>query len=330
MTVGDIVTSTDIGAYIGQYVELRPEGKELFGLCPFHHEDTPSFSVTPDKNQWYCFGCHKGGNILTFIAQYHKVKSAEAVKILCDYAGVSKDSLSGAQLNAILRSMRPKPFSTKKSTYIPLRDDVMEQYENNYEKLKVWVDEGIHPTVLENHQVRYDPADNRIVYPIVDMDGRIVAVCGRTLNPNYKKEKDRRGKPIRKYSYYQHIGTMDLLYGLYENLEYIQEKRQVIVFEGAKSVMKAESYGYDNAVALQTSHINPNQAKLLIRLQCDIVMALDSDVNIRNDPQIQLLQRYANVYWARNLRHLLGEKMAPVDAGKEVWEEIFANKIKLN
>ena len=182
MTVGDIVASTDIGAYIGQYVDLNPEGKELFGLCPFHHEDTPSFSVTPDKNQWYCFGCHKGGNILTFIAQYHKVKSAEAVKILCDYAGVSKDSLSGAQLNAILRSMRPKPFSTKKSTYIPLRDDVMEQYENNYEKLKVWIDEGIHPTVLENHQVRYDPADDRIVYPIVDMDGQIVAVCGRTLN----------------------------------------------------------------------------------------------------------------------------------------------------
>lgn len=324
MEISELVEEVDIGEYIGQFVDLKPEGKELFGLCPFHEEQTPSFSVTPQSHRWYCFGCHQGGSVLSFVMKYHHISKEDAVKILCQYAGIDVRTMHRNTTNQIMRQLCTEVPERPEIDRVPLRDDVMNQFEDNPEKLKVWGDEGIHPTVLENHQVRYDPKENRLVYPIYGMDGKIFAVCGRTLDPDYKAKK------IRKYSYYQKIGTMDTLYGLYENIEFIKQQKEVIIFEGAKSVMKAESYGYNNTVALQTSHINPAQTRILIGLQCNIILALDTDVDVRKDSEVCLLKRYAKVYWARNYKGVLGEKMSPVDAGKDVWEEILAHKIRLN
>ena len=91
MDVEDILSKVKIEDYIGQYVELEEESGELFGRCPLHSEETPSFSVTPENGLWWCFGCHKGGNVLTFIEQYHHTNFAQALQILCKYAGISEN-----------------------------------------------------------------------------------------------------------------------------------------------------------------------------------------------------------------------------------------------
>ena len=171
--------------------------------------------------------------------------------------------------------------------------------------------------------MRYDVLANRLVYPIRLPDGKIFNVAGRTLDTDFKEKK------IRKYTYYHKMGTLDTLFGLYENRESILEKGEIILFEGAKSVMHASGYGYKNTSAVLTSHLNSFQTKILISLGVRVVFALDSDVNPTEDGEIRKLKHFVPCEWVRNRDGLLEPKMAPVDAGKEVWESLYRRRMRI-
>lgn len=115
-------------------------------------------------------------------------------------------------------------------------------------------------------------------------------------------------------------GELKTIYGLAENMEDIREKGEIILFEGCKSVLLADTYGVQNTGAILTSHLNPNQMKLLVSLGCRVVFALDKDVCIRDDHNIKRLKQFVNVEYIWDKEDLLGDKDSPVDRGQDTWK----------
>lgn len=327
MELGDLIDSIDIVEYIGQFVELEERGDEWWGISPFTDppENTPSFSVRPLTGKFFDFSSGIGGSVFTFVKFYFKCTGREAVEKLKAYAGCeSQEFAPKEKMSATLtceKYARPKTRSKiDKSTV--LSDNYMERYEINRDKFQIWVDEGISEDALRKYQVRYDSFADRLVYPIRSVDGKIVNIGARALDPQWKE------KGQRKYCYYFQWGVMQTIYGLAENMESILRKREIILFEGCKSVMKADSWGITNTGAILTSHLNPAQMKILARLGCRVVFALDKEVDIRKDHNITKLKDYVNVEYIRDKDGLLDEKDAPVDQGKDVFLSLYEGRIR--
>jgi len=173
---------------------------------------------------------------------------------------------------------------------------------------------------LKRFDVRYDSFSNRLVYPIRNTDGQIVNIGGRTLDPDWKE------RGLRKYTYFSKWGELNVIFGLYDNSRYILKKREIILFEGCKSVLIADSWGIKNTGAILTSHLNPNQVKLLARLGVRVVFALDKEVNVLNDHNIAKLKRYVSVEYLKDIDDLLGAKDAPVDRGEGVFKDLYERR----
>lgn len=327
MELSDLIESIDIVEYISQYVELEQRGDEWWGLSCFKDENTPSFSVRRHPPCFYDYSSGIGGNVYTFVRFNDKCTPKEAFEKLKQYVGADDEEnpfvfhrkLSATQ---VAKRFTPPVAAQKESKTRPLSQDIMQQYEENPEKLSVWRDEGISDDVMERFGVRYDRFADRIVYPIRDPDGNIVNIGGRALDPGWKE------KGLRKYNYYYKWGRMQTVYGLAENREAIKNSREIILFEGCKSVLKAASWGIGNCGACLTSHLSPDQMKILIRLGCDVVFAFDKDVDIRKDHNIAKLRNYVNVFYLRDRDNLLSEKDSPVDQGEAVFRKLYEGRIR--
>ena len=314
--------------YIGQYVDLEQRGREFWGLSPFKDEQTPSFSVDPEKKYWFDFSSHQGGNLIDFVMLRDHVDLRGAVNVLKRFAHITDDGSGNSfvrlEATRIAKRYRSHVHPLPKMTAKPLPPDCMDLYEFRRDKLQLWVDEGISWNTLREYNVRYDAFDDRIVYPIKDYDGNIVSICGRTCDPDYKAKK------LRKYTYKQSIGTLDTIYGFSDHVQAIIDTREFILFEGAKSCMKAHEWGFDNTGALLTSHLSQTQLRFLIRF-CSyhgttIVFALDSDIDISKDDNIRRLCSYARVQWIKNRDNLLQPKDSPTDQGQAVFETLYQRR----
>lgn len=321
MELDELIRSIDIVEYISQYIELTQKGEEWWGLSCFKEEKTPSFSVRKNPPLFYDYSSGVGGNLYSFVKAYHNCSSREAVEIIKKYAGYDgdvntrRDKLSATIVcKQFMKQKNTKPSPTP--TILP--DDYMDRFEIREDKLDVWRKEGISDNSLKKFRVMYDSFSNRLVYPIRNLQGKIVNVGGRTLDNDWKEKK------LRKYSYFQGWGGgMDVVYGLYENLEFIKSLDRIIIFEGCKSVLIADTFGIHNTGALLTSHLSPYQMKILASLGCRVTFALDKEIDIRQDKNIQKLKQYVNVDYLWDKYNLLGEKDAPVDKGKEVFERLY-------
>ena len=325
MELRDLIESTDIVAYISQFVELEQRGEEYWGLSPFKEEKTPSFSVRPSPPRFFDYSSGIGGNVFTFIKYYFKCSSAEAVRKLQEYSGLDGElAFRPDKLDAVqsFRKFQPPKKPKKEAKGIVLPDDYMLRYEKRPDKLAVWRSEGISEASLEKFQVFYDAFSDRLVYPIRSPSGQIVNVGGRTLDPDWKEKK------LRKYTYFFSWGSLETIYGLSDNLEAIKAKREIILFEGAKSVMIADGWGIHNTGAILTSHLNPAQLKLLAGLGCRVVFALDKDVHVRDDHNIKKLKQYVAVEYLYDFNDLLQAKDSPVDRGKEVFQTLYEQRFK--
>lgn len=324
MELEELIRSIDIVEFISQYIELTQKGEEWWGLSCFKEEKTPSFSVRKNPPLFYDYSSGIGGNVYSFIKAYHNCSSREAVEIIKKYAGYDGEvNTRREKLSAtIVCKQFMKPRNTKpppSPTILP--DDYMDRFEIRDDKLDVWRNEGISDSSLRKFQVMYDSFSNRLVYPIRNLQGKIVNVGGRTLDSDWKEKK------LRKYSYFQGWGGgMDVVYGLYENLEFIKSLDRIIIFEGCKSVLIADTFGIHNTGALLTSHLSPYQMKILASLGCRVTFALDKEIDIRQDKNIQKLKQYVNVDYLCDKDNLLGEKDSPVDKGKEVFKRLYEYK----
>lgn len=324
MELEELIESIDIVDFLSQFVELEEKNGEYWALSPFKDENTPSFSVRRETNSFYDFSSGIGGNVFTFVKHYNKCTAKEAIEMLKKYAGFDGEKMIiRKKLSAtnVCKKFKPPKQAKKASAITIYPENCMEKYEKREDKLKVWEDEGITRNALDKFQVFYDGFSNRLVYPIRDITGRIVNIGGRTLDPDFKSKK------LRKYTYFSGWGEMNVIYGLYENMNSILDKREVILFEGCKSVLVADSWGINNTGALLTSHLNPQQLKLLAKLGVKVVFALDKDVRIRDDHNINKLKNYVKVEYLWDWGDLLDDKDAPVDKGLEVFKELYANKL---
>ena len=316
-------TAIDIVDYIEQYVSLEEKNGQYYGLCPFHSEQTPSFTVSRDVQKWYCFGCKQGGDIIAFAMRYHDKGYAETIQDLnrdykCDF--VSRP------LSPILKVLNILNRTENKTDPHKLLDDFFLDY-FCATNIPLWEREGIPHRLIQKYQVRLDTQKGRIIYPVYDNYGNLINIKGRTVFENYKEL----GEP--KYINYCKVGELDYLQCYFQNRKQIENRREIIIFEGIKSVMKAESFGFDNCVSSETSRLNSYQIDFLISLRCNIVIAYDNDVDIAHIlDNINELARFANVFLVYDENNLLGDKShknSPVDCGKEVWYTLYNNKRKV-
>lgn len=323
MELSELIESVDILDYISQFTDFTEKNGEYWALSPLKEENTPSFSVRREENAFYDFSSGVGGNVLTFIRFYYKCGYAEAIEKLKEYVGFNGEVVPHRKLSVVevaKRFSKPKK-SQKTGKATPLPDDYMERYEKRDDKLDVWRAEGISNASIDRFQVYYDSFSDRLVYPIRSIDGKIINVGGRTLDSQWKEKK------LRKYTYFKQWGELNTIYGLAENMDFIKEKREIILFEGCKSVLLADTWGIRNTGAILTSHLNPNQMKILIHLGCKVVFALDKDVYIRDDYNIRRLKQFVKVEYIWDKWGLLDEKDAPVDKGLDVWKKLYEGRL---
>lgn len=324
MGLDALLERVDIIDLASQFTDLEEKNGEFWGISPITYppENTPSFSVRRETGRFYDFSSGVGGTAITLIQYCMRISKHEAIEWLKQYCG-AKGIIQRPQLAAceVAKRFSPPKITRKESKITILPDDYMERYEKNEEKLAVWEDEGISKASLDRFQVYYDSFSDRLVYPIRNPQGKIVNIGGRTLDPQWKEKK------LRKYTYFfGWNGGMNIVYGLSENKAEIIRQHQVIVFEGAKSVLLADTYGIKNSVAILTSHLNPQQLRIFAALGCEVVFALDKEINIHEDHNIKKLKQFVNISYLWDKANYLDEKDSPVDKGEEVFVKLLSER----
>jgi DNA primase len=318
------VNSINIIEYAKQYLDLKFKHGEYWATCPFHNDDaTPSLSFNQEKNVFNCLACGCGGSIIQFVQSYHKVSFPKAMDQLIKYAKLTVIPRKHSEILDFLHKTKRKNKVAKIISRKYLPDNYMDRYSKK--QILEWINEGISKEVLDKFQVKYDIKGNRIVFPIRNQEGKIISIKGRTLYDNYAD------LGVSKYIYYHKIITNDFLFGLYENKNSILEKKECVIVEAEKGVMKLSSWGFDNAVALSSSNITNDQAHLLLNLKCNLIFAFDKDI-LRKDviDKIRGLSLFTNVFYLYDINNLLEGKESPYDKGIDTWNTLCAKyKYKL-
>lgn len=318
----EITDNVNILDYISRYVDFKMKNpNEYFGLCPFHREDTPSFSVSPNVKKFFCFGCGCGGDVISFVSKYNKISRQEASERLAHEYKINRVKKICSPTVSILKQLSTsKAITTAEHTV--LNESVLNQFAKT--DVKLWVDEGIPQKIIDKYGVRIDTNANRIVYPVYDNYGNLINIKGRTMFSNYKELK------TPKYINYYKVGDLDYFQGYHLKQHIIQSVGEIVLFEGIKSCMKLDSYGIYNSVSCETHKINPHQIKALVGFRCDVVIAFDKDVAYEKIVKnVSMLSRFVNVYIVRDTEELLGPKDSPVDKGFEVWQKLYNNRVKV-
>ena len=324
----DISENVNLYEYISQQMELEKRGNDYFGHCTMHTDNTPSFCVTPEKNTYYCFSCGRGGSIIGYLMDYEGLRFDEAVEKAAKLANVDLSKMCKSETIMFLKKLKiwsQKPKKPFEHVILPYSD-----YDKfNKGIVQEWLDEGIKQDVMDLFDIRIDERQNRIVYPVYDINGKLINVKARTRFKNYKELR------IPKYINYYQIGVMDYLQSLNMTLPYIKKENEVIIFESIKSVMKAYGWGYKNCVSAEKHTLTPEQIKLLTRLRVNIVFAYDSDINYSQKDvrqNIDRLKLLTNVFVINDKGELLGgvdAKNSPADCGMEIWEKLYKTKKKI-
>ena len=300
--IEEVRTRNDIVEVISGYVRLQKKGSNYFGLCPFHNEKSPSFSVSPGKQMYYCFGCGAGGNVITFLMEYENQTFPEAVRTLAQRAGIALPEADDSKEARQADSRRAKLLEINKEAakyfYYQLRtergsvgmeylrkrelsDETMNHfglgYANKYSndliqylKSKGYSEDLIRDAGLCNVDEKHGMCDkfwNRVMFPIQDINHRVIGFGGRVMGD---------GKP--KYLNSPETEIFDKsrnLYGL--NFARTSRKGNVILCEGYMDVIAMHQAGFTQAVASLGTAFTSGQASLLRRYANEILLSYDSD-----------------------------------------------------
>ncbi len=301
--IREINSRLELADIVAETVQLTRKGNRYWGLCPFHQEKTSSFSVTPDRNMFYCFGCHAGGDMITYIMKRDNMDFREAVEYLANRAGVTvqKESpaarrkqerargvvaanLAAAQLyREILLSAKGK----KGLEYLQerrLSPEIVEKFglgfaPDNWNTIedylfkKAFSQEQVKSTGLikrSDQQNRYyDLFRNRVIFPIHDQRGEVIGFGGRVLDgslPKYLNTPETELFSKRKN-----------LYGLYQARQAMRNLNQALVVEGYMDCLKMHQAGIENTVATLGTAMTQEQARLLRRFVEEVVLLFDGD-----------------------------------------------------
>lgn len=254
-----------------------------------------------------------------------------AIKWLCNILNIEYDGTQPIIRNQS-ETIKVLKSYIRNTQEILINKPINESMLNQYPKYIVqeWIDEGIDKEVQEKYGIRIDEKKCRWLIPIRDENNNLVSIKGRTYLPN-SKELD-----IPKYLYYkENIEDKyynSVLFGLNHNYKNISETNEVIIVEGEKTVMKAESMGFNNVISISGHDINQNIKKKILQLHTDVVVALDKDVQLKDIiKECRKLSMFTNVYYIYDDKHLLGKdtKNSPFDMGFGTWLELYSNKKRI-
>ena len=300
--IEEVRLKNDIVDVVSGYVKIQKKGSSYFGLCPFHNEKSPSFSVSPGKQMFYCFGCGAGGNVFTFVMQYENASFQEAVKLLAERAGVSLPDLQEGEEARKRDSKRARLLEVNKEAaryfYYQLRSktgqagyaylhkrqlseetikhfglgfaNVTSNDLVKYLKSKGYEDKLIIEAGLASYDERYGLHDkfwNRVMFPIQDSNHRVIGFGGRVMGD---------AKP--KYLNSPETMVFDKsrnLYGL--NFARTARTNNIILCEGYMDVIAMHQAGFTQAVASLGTAFTEGQAILLRRYAQEVILAYDSD-----------------------------------------------------
>lgn len=324
----EMCDSVDLLEYAQQTMDFKKMGEDTwFTHCPRHVDKTPSLAITPGKNLFHCFSCNCGGTILNWLISIEGLSFPDAIKKLSDLSGKDIGSLATCEAMAFYRELRDifvqKDGESISHKRLNLKTDYYEKYSN--EVPKEWLDEGISEQELKKYEIRVDKSSNRIVYPVYDSQFAFIGVKGRTRFQNYKELK------LAKYMNYYPLGKVDYFAGMKQAKNDIENSHSIIITEGIKSVMKIDGWDFHNCVASETSALNVYQIEALIQLRLkNVTIAYDKDVKLEKIKKMSKdLKMFCNVFAVIDRKNLLDDKMSPCDKGREVWEKLYAERIKL-
>ena len=341
-----IFDNIDIVSLVSEYVKLEKRGQNYLGLCPFHNEKTPSFTVSPEKKIAHCFGCGKGGNIFQFVSLIENITYNQAIAKLGTRLGLDIESNDNKEASYDLNNELDIMYYGHRLladyyNYILLNTKEAE------DSLKYLLDRGLSEDVIKHFNLGYAPRDNnialnffnsnkinldlmveagllgkndngdyydvfkdRVMFPIKNNQNQVVAFSGRTMSTD---------KSVPKY-YNTHetkiFEKRTVLYNYSDARSFIAKENEVILCEGYMDVIKAHQNGMKNAVALMGTNIDNNKLKELLSLVKKITLSLDND-EAGSKAQIEIgnriIQTTDNVYklkfsGAKDLDEFLTEK----------------------
>ena len=341
-----IFDNIDIVSLVSEYVKLEKRGQNYLGLCPFHNEKTPSFTVSPEKKIAHCFGCGKGGNIFQFVSLIENITYNQAIAKLGTRLGLDIESndnkeasydlnneldimyyghrLLADYYNYILLNTKEAEDSLKYLLNRGLSEDVIKHFnlgyaprDNNialnfFNSNKINLDLMVEAGLLgkNDNGDYYDVFKDRVMFPIKNNQNQVVAFSGRTMSSD---------KSVPKY-YNTHetkiFEKRTVLYNYSDARSFIAKENEVILCEGYMDVIKAHQNGMKNAVALMGTNIDNNKLKELLSLVKKITLSLDND-EAGSKAQIEIgnriIQTTDNVYklkfsGAKDLDEFLTEK----------------------
>lgn len=294
--------SNDIESVISGYMELRRRGRTLTGLCPFHNEKTPSFTVYPETASYYCFGCGAGGDVINFVRNIENLDYIEAVKFLADRAGLkmpddrADDTTSNlkrriyeanreaarfyhetlfaengkAQLDYLKR--RNVPLKMIKHFGLGAAPDDWHALENHLREKGFKRDELVAANLLRysdknGKRYYYDAFRAKVMYPVIDLRGNVVAFGGRVLDNSKPKYINTSDTLVYKKS--------NELFAL--NFAKNGNERKIILCEGYMDVIALHGAGFENAVAGLGTALTPEQVSLISRYADEVALCYDSD-----------------------------------------------------
>ena len=341
-----IFDNIDIVSLVSEYVKLEKRGQNYLGLCPFHNEKTPSFTVSPEKKIAHCFGCGKGGNIFQFVSLIENITYNQAIVKLGTRLGLDIESNNNKEESYDLNNELDIMYYGHRLladyyNYILLNTKEAE------DALKYLLDRGLSEDVIKHFNLGYAPRDNnialnffnsnkinldlmveagllgkndngdyydvfkdRVMFPIKNNQNQVVAFSGRTMSSD---------KNVPKY-YNTHetkiFEKRTVLYNFSDARSFIAKENEVILCEGYMDVIKAHQNGMKNAVALMGTNIDNNKLKEVLSLVKKITLSLDND-EAGSKAQIEIgnriIQTTDNVYklkfsGAKDLDEFLTEK----------------------
>ncbi len=312
--IDEIKSSNDIVDVVSGYVNLKRHGTTFFGNCPFHREKTASFAVTPEKQIFHCFGCGVGGNVISFIQKVENLGFKEAVELLAERAKIalpadnnysqdeSKDELKIKEYHKsqmysinkeagrffhqnIYNSKLAQDYLTKRKLNISTirKFGIGFALDDNslFKHLKAmgFKEENMIATGLvgkTDKGILYDKFKNRLMFPIFDVRGRVVAFGGRAIGTHEELKEKHIPKYVNSPENLIYIKGKHL-YGLNLAKQSTDKLKRILVVEGYMDVVTPHSYGVSNVVASLGTALTENQGKLLRQYAEEVVLSYDSD-----------------------------------------------------
>ncbi len=352
----DLLNRLDIVDIVDHRVKLKRSGKNYSACCPFHDEKTPSFTVSPDKQFYYCFGCGASGTAISFVMDYDRVGFIEAVESLAKTAGVEvpkeerhhdkeKDlhrrrcyeTLEKAA-DIFAESLKSHQHRTQAVKYLQNRglsgqiaklyemgyappgwDNLLTKLGQNKTEVKQLVDTGLVIEKPEDNKL-YDRFRNRIMFPIRDLRGRTLGFGGRVLGDDKPKYLN---SPETDF-----FSKGKELYGLYEAKKHNRNLEQLIVVEGYMDVIALAQYGLWNAVATLGTACGEDHLKLAFKHVSEVVFCFDGDNAGRNAAKRALLNSLTSMEDGRQIRFLfLPEGQDPDSLIRQIGQDRFKEQL---